>query len=105
MAPTSDKISWAVAAVMRKCGQPLILADGRAVLAKWQQIRANPRLADIVPPAITWPAVTLAPDPEGKTVLLVMLFCTTIPTFRIISYSGFNSKSSITIWFQHAMRS
>jgi hypothetical protein len=46
MATTSDKIRWAVAAIMRKCGQPLILNDGRAMLAKWQQIRAKPRLAD-----------------------------------------------------------
>jgi hypothetical protein len=51
---------------MRKCGQPLILSDGRAVLTKWQQIRANPRLADITPPTTTWPAVTIAPEPEGK---------------------------------------
>jgi hypothetical protein len=66
MAPSSDRIRWAVAAIMRKCGQPLILSDGRAVLAKWQQIRANPRLADIVPPTTTWPAPT-APEPEGRT--------------------------------------
>jgi hypothetical protein len=53
MAPASDRIRWAVAAIMRKCGQPVILNDGRAVLAKWEQIRANPGLADIVPPTTT----------------------------------------------------
>jgi hypothetical protein len=66
VAPSTERIRWAVAAVMRKCGQPLILSDGRAVLTKWQQIRANPRLADITPPTTTWPAVTIAPEPEGK---------------------------------------
>jgi hypothetical protein len=66
MAPSGDKIRWAVAAIMRKCGQPVALGDGRAVLERWQQIRLNPRLADMITPITTWPAVILAPEPEGK---------------------------------------
>jgi hypothetical protein len=47
MTRSGDKIRWAVAAIMRKCGQQVALSNGRAVVERWQQIRSNPRTADI----------------------------------------------------------
>jgi hypothetical protein len=57
MTPSSDKIRWAVAAIMRKCGQPVAPSNGRAMVERWQQIRSNPRPADIIQPIKTWQAV------------------------------------------------
>jgi hypothetical protein len=48
MTRRGDKIRWAVAAIMRKCGQPVALSNRRAVVERWQQIRLNPRPTDII---------------------------------------------------------
>jgi hypothetical protein len=65
-APSSERLRAAVAAVMRKAGQPDIMANGANAVAKWAVIRANPRALAVNPPRTTWPAVTTPTDNEGE---------------------------------------
>jgi len=65
-APSGKRLRHAVAAIMRKAGQPDPLPNGGEVLVKWGNIRSNPRLLLNTLPVTTWPAVEASPEPEGK---------------------------------------
>jgi hypothetical protein len=65
-APSGRRLRHAVAAIMRKAGQPDPLPNGGEVLVKWGNIRSNPRLLLNTLPVTTWPAVEASPEPEGK---------------------------------------
>jgi hypothetical protein len=61
-APSSDRLRAAIAAIMRRTGQPDVRPNGRSVVTRWALIRANPRELVILPPDLTWPAVELPAD-------------------------------------------
>jgi hypothetical protein len=71
-APSGERLRAAVAAVMRKAGQPDIMANGATTIAKWAVIRANPRALANNQPRTTWPAVSTPADAEGKYIPLLM---------------------------------
>jgi len=74
-APSGKRLRHAVAAVMRKAGQPDTLANGGEVLEKWATIRTNPRALVSILPVTTWPAVEASPEPEGKIFLSLLILC------------------------------
>jgi len=65
-APTSDRLRFAVAAIMRKCCQPDISRTYSALFSKWDRIRINPRIILDKPPANTWPEHAAVPETEGE---------------------------------------
>jgi len=65
-APPSGRIRFAVSAVMRKTAQPEALENGGQVVAKWRQIRINPRELVYKEATTTWPVVDPIPEPDGK---------------------------------------
>ena len=61
-APSSERLRAAIAAIMRRTGQPDVRPNGRSAVARWALIRANPRELVILPPDLTWPVVELPAD-------------------------------------------
>jgi hypothetical protein len=61
-APSSNRLRAAIAAVMRKAGQPDVRPNGRNATNRWATIRANPRELVALPPDITWPPAELPAD-------------------------------------------
>jgi hypothetical protein len=51
---------------MRKTAQPEALENGGQVVAKWRQIRINPRELVYKEATTTWPVVDPIPEPDGK---------------------------------------
>jgi len=54
-APSSVRLRFAVAAVMRKVVQPDIARSTGSLHSKWERLRTNPRELANVGPATTWP--------------------------------------------------
>jgi hypothetical protein len=65
-APSGNRLRAAVSAIMRKCGQPEVLENGRSVSGRWAEIRTNPRTLLVKQSETTWPFVETTPEPEGE---------------------------------------
>jgi len=65
-APSGSRLRAAVSAIMRKCGQPEVLDNGRSVNQRWAEIRSNPRTLLVKQSDTTWPYVETTPEPEGE---------------------------------------
>ena len=65
-APSSQRLRAAIAAVMRKAGQPDNLRNGAAVIEKWERIRAHPRELAVNIPLTTWPELPPVPETQGR---------------------------------------
>jgi len=70
VAPASDKLRSAIAAIMRSAKAHDGLKTGMEVLKKWELITANPRLMLDAEPNISWPDTTTqdAEDTSGKLI-------------------------------------
>ncbi len=65
-APSGSRLRAAVSAIMRKCGQPEALENGRSISRRWAEIRASPRTLLVKQSETTWPFVETTPEPEGE---------------------------------------
>jgi hypothetical protein len=68
-APSSARLRFAVAAVMRKAGQPDIPRSCTSLRNKWERLRSNPKEISEKAPATTWPVHQDEENSVGKSIL------------------------------------
>ena len=65
-APSSTRLRFAIASIMRKAKQPDIARSCASLQAKWEKIRNNPRELTDKAPATTWPEHPDEQDTAGE---------------------------------------
>jgi hypothetical protein len=73
-APSSVRLRFAVAAVMRKVVQPDIARSTGSLHSKWERLRTNPRELANVGPATTWPEHQDEEESLGEYNILQFIF-------------------------------
>jgi hypothetical protein len=68
-APSSNRLRYAIANVLRSTRQPDIARSCASLASKWERIRANPQELATNPPATTWPYHTPVLDLQGKSTI------------------------------------
>lgn len=71
-APSSSRLRFAVAAVMRKVVQPDIARTAASLQNKWERLRANPQELANIGPATTWPEHQEDTESTGKLLTFIV---------------------------------
>jgi hypothetical protein len=72
--PPGQKLREAISSIMRKAAQPAALRNGELVIARWAHLRTHPTELGNIPADTTWPDAGNTPEPEGKTLNLIITY-------------------------------